>query len=241
MSSPLPTTPTTWPSSTQCGSYYQGMVRPGQISAQEPYLPPRTVGVSAWEMGRAQPASVWERELCDAIEKVGYSAQPVPPAGRGAAAGGPLWMELRRILAGKVPLVRKIVALERWARKAWLSRAYRKAESRLPPTNLLDVQITAGPIDRNSSAQWVTTRDLVGLLGRLREVLDQRGNYQISLSGETRAGGQLIVFDLSEKDLRRSRVIRRLTQLADEAQSETVQLAVRGEDLRMWTWRRHKR
>lgn len=216
------------------------MVRAGQMPTQEPYLPPRTVGVSAWEMGRAEPASVWERELCDAIEKAGYAAQPVPPAGRGAAAGGPLWMELRRILAEKVPLVRKIVALERWIRKAWLSRAYRKAESRLPPTNLLAVQITAGPIDRSASAQWVTTRDLVGLLGRLRDVLDERGNYQISLSGETRAGGRLIVFDLSEKDLRRSRVIRRLTQLADDAQFEMGPLSVRGEDLRMWTWSRHR-
>ncbi|MBD2763560.1 hypothetical protein IEE92_13590 [Kocuria sp. cx-116] len=148
-------------------------------------------------------------------------------------------MELRRILAEKAPVVRKIIALERWTRKAWLSHAYRKAESRLPPMNLLDVQITAGPVDRRSSAQWVTTRDLIGLLGRLRDVLDQRGNYQISLSGETRVGGQLIVFDLSDKDLRRSRVIRRLTQLADDAQPDTGQLSVRGEDLRMWTWKRH--
>ncbi|TDL43036.1 hypothetical protein [Kocuria rosea] len=136
--------------------------------------------------------------------------------------------------------MRKVVAIERWTRKVWLSRAYRKAESRLPPTNLLDVQITAGPAGRNASAQWMTTRDLVALLGRLRDVLDQRGNYQISLSGETRAGGQLIVFDLTEKDLRRSRVIRRLTQLADGAQSKVGQLSVRGEDLRTWTWAGHK-
>ena len=92
------------------------MVRAVEMSAHESLVPPRMIGVSVWELGRRQQASAWERELCDVIEKVGYLAQPVPPGGRGAAASGPLWMELRRILAEKAPVVRKIIALERWTR-----------------------------------------------------------------------------------------------------------------------------
>lgn len=74
------------------------------------------------------------------------------------------------------------------------------------------------------------------MLDDVRDVLDERGNYQVYLAGETRTGGHLIVAALSEKDLHRPRVIRRLTQVADEAQSSPEELIVKGESLRAWKW-----
>ena len=187
-------------------------------------------------MSGANPVDIWRRLVCEAIEKAEYKAQQVEVGGMGNAAGGPWWMEPWRLLTENAPIIRRIIAVGRWARQAWLRSSYRSAKSRLPTRNLLYVQITAGPIDRDASSRWVTTQDLVGLLDDVREVLDERGNYQVYLAGETRAGGHLIVAALSEKDLHRPRVIRRLTQVADEAQSSPEKLIVKGESLRAWKW-----
>lgn len=212
------------------------MVRADQGLPLFSSIPPGVIGVSAVDMSGASHVVVWRRLVREAVEKAGYEAQEFEVGGIGGAAGGPWWMEPRRLLTQNAPVLRRVVDVADWARKEWLRLAYRKARHRLPARNLLDVYLTAGPIDRKVSSRWVTTQDLVGLLESVRDVLDERGDYRVYLSAETRAGGSLSVASLSDKDLRRPRVIRRLTQVAEGVQSSSEELLVKGESLRAWKW-----
>lgn len=216
------------------------MTEAGQEPLEIPVDPPDSIGVAVIEGGSSKQSEKWERTIREAIETKGYKTHSRFFHGRGAAAGGPDQIEsifqIMRYTFEAGGALSLINALAQKVRHQYYHRQDLHAVGTKESAPLLFVQLSHGIPLEETGPPPLTTRDLVRVLPVVREALKEHGKYLVDVEGNTCAGGFLCVYWLEPSDLK-GKILRRLTDLAEEAQVRSDHTSLTAVTLRNIFWK----